>query len=529
MRDKQNNFTAPILRKLRNRVANICSNPDCYAPTSGAKIGDEEGELNMGVGAHICAASSGGPRYDVSMTSAQRASYKNGIWLCIPCSNKIDKDPSAYPVDLLHEWKRAAEKRSQIKIGVPAQPDSAPQDLLVSALSGMPLRSGIAQALDNVHGAVEKALSEIDDRFQVKTKYTDGQAAYNVVAREDVSFSMELDNPQRYANGYRQLWEEGKTLSIDCKDVRFLGSPLFERINAESQQLQIGAPAKICTIKISTVDAANGGIEYFDDIQGEFFSGTVSGTFIGYSMNRMLKFEMVVPIKFDGQFNITVTPFVEHWNGQAVNRLPYFTKLKTLILSLNNGNSLKVTFEHQGEFVLSGTSDAESFENQFNNVKMLFLYLDAARDIAEFTNTRILFDDTETITGDQIQQAITIAAATRREFLKQQKDLPKPIRFNLEREGDGKKQIAMLEDGGSLVMQITQMIGDTILVFGQQIQMPRKTVQFTNALVKVTNKREEKKVIRCKVIPMEDFTLEILYLTADEEAAQTKKLTSSGM
>ncbi|EPQ3961733.1 hypothetical protein L4P90_005873, partial [Pseudomonas aeruginosa] len=97
MRDKKNNFKSSTLRKLKNRVGNVCSNPSCYAPTSGAKTGEEEGELNMGIGAHICAASPGGPRYVPHMTPAQRSAYKNGIWLCIPCSYKIDKDPTAYP------------------------------------------------------------------------------------------------------------------------------------------------------------------------------------------------------------------------------------------------------------------------------------------------------------------------------------------------------------------------------------------------------------------------------------------------
>ncbi|MFQ1030686.1 hypothetical protein ACEWB3_12540, partial [Staphylococcus haemolyticus] len=71
--------------------------------------------------------------------------------------------------ELLHEWKKTAEQRSQAKIGIPAQPDSAPQDLLLTALSGMPIKSGIAQALNNVHGAVERAFSALDNRFQVKT------------------------------------------------------------------------------------------------------------------------------------------------------------------------------------------------------------------------------------------------------------------------------------------------------------------------------------------------------------------------
>ncbi|WP_312594202.1 hypothetical protein [Stutzerimonas nitrititolerans] len=526
MRDKQNDFKAPILQKLKNRVGNVCSNAACYAPTSGAKTGDEEGVLNMGIGAHICAASPGGPRFDPDMTPAQRAAYKNGVWLCIPCSNKIDKDPLAYPVELLHQWKRTAEKRSQTKIGVPAQPDSAPQDLLVSAFSGMSLKSGLAQAINNVHGAVEKSMGEIDNRFHVQTTYLNGQTTYHIAAREDVPITMQLKDPRRYVQGYRQLVEEGKTLVIDSKDVMLVGSPLFERIAAESQRLQIGALTKPCTVKISTVDAVTGRVESFDDIQGQFVSGTVSGTFTGYTMHQMLKFEMVMKMTLKGQINITVTPFMEHWNGLSVDCLPYFSKLRSLLLNINNGHSLSVTLEHQGEHVLSGVSVGISFKKQFDNIKMLFLYLDAARDIARFTKTRILFDDMETISGEKIDDLIEIAAVTRRDFVKHERDFKNRIRFEVQCEGDAKHQIAMFEEERDLIMRITQISEDVISVFGQQVKMPRKTVQFAGARTIVTNKKSRKKdgYLKCEVIPKEGFTLESFYLNEKEEKAETSDL-----
>jgi len=65
--------------------------------------------INIGVGAHITAASSGGPRYDVSLSSQQRESPENGIWLCQNCAKLIDNDPERYPAKVLREWKAKAE------------------------------------------------------------------------------------------------------------------------------------------------------------------------------------------------------------------------------------------------------------------------------------------------------------------------------------------------------------------------------------------------------------------------------------
>ena len=72
--------------------------------------------MNVGIAAHITAASPGGPRYCASMTTNERSSIDNGIWLCSNCSAMIDKDKKKYTVDLLHEWKRQAEKNASDEI-----------------------------------------------------------------------------------------------------------------------------------------------------------------------------------------------------------------------------------------------------------------------------------------------------------------------------------------------------------------------------------------------------------------------------
>jgi hypothetical protein len=47
----------------------------------GAAAG-HDGTIDIGVAAHITAAAPNGPRYDPSLTSAQRRRHLNGIWLC---------------------------------------------------------------------------------------------------------------------------------------------------------------------------------------------------------------------------------------------------------------------------------------------------------------------------------------------------------------------------------------------------------------------------------------------------------------
>jgi uncharacterized protein YfcZ (UPF0381/DUF406 family) len=102
-------FPKNVLEVLAKRVGMRCSNPQCRQPTAGP------GELatlsvNIGVGAHICAASPGGPRFNATQTPGERSAIENGIWLCQNCAKLIDNDPARFPVELLYRWKRDAEQ-----------------------------------------------------------------------------------------------------------------------------------------------------------------------------------------------------------------------------------------------------------------------------------------------------------------------------------------------------------------------------------------------------------------------------------
>ncbi len=109
MAGNRDDFPQKIKDLLGNRVGWRCSNPDCRKPTRGANE-DPQDITNIGVAAHIYAASSGGPRYDSTMSPEERKSAENGIWLCQSCSKLIDDDVIRYTVDLLRIWKENAER-----------------------------------------------------------------------------------------------------------------------------------------------------------------------------------------------------------------------------------------------------------------------------------------------------------------------------------------------------------------------------------------------------------------------------------
>lgn len=117
MRD---DFKQNIKETLAKRVAFICSNPVCNIPTIGPnEIQDRS--TNIGVAAHISAASRGGKRYDEKMSTEQRSSIENGIWLCQSCSKLIDSDEVKFTTDTLLKWKHENELKAGIRLNKQVQ------------------------------------------------------------------------------------------------------------------------------------------------------------------------------------------------------------------------------------------------------------------------------------------------------------------------------------------------------------------------------------------------------------------------
>ena len=113
MRD---DFQLAVKRTIALRVGYQCSNPTCGAKTAGPQM-DPGKAINIGVASHITAASPGGPRYEPTLSDADRAAPENGIWLCQNCAKLVDNDVIRFPEALLRHWKQSAERRAFEQLG----------------------------------------------------------------------------------------------------------------------------------------------------------------------------------------------------------------------------------------------------------------------------------------------------------------------------------------------------------------------------------------------------------------------------
>ncbi len=99
-------FDDEVKRATAAHAVDRCSNPHCRALTSGV-MNDRRKSLTVGVTAPISAVLPAGPRYDATLSEAERRDQGNAIWLCYTCARKVNSDVARYPADLLRSWKKA--------------------------------------------------------------------------------------------------------------------------------------------------------------------------------------------------------------------------------------------------------------------------------------------------------------------------------------------------------------------------------------------------------------------------------------
>jgi hypothetical protein len=123
----RDDFNRQTIAEIAKGVGYRCSTPECRRPTVGANA-VQDGIVTIGVAAHICAASRGGPRYDSAQTREARRAKENGIWLCQNCGRLIDADERKFTIDVLLGWKHDAQAcafRALVVVGSSAATEEA--------------------------------------------------------------------------------------------------------------------------------------------------------------------------------------------------------------------------------------------------------------------------------------------------------------------------------------------------------------------------------------------------------------------
>ncbi|GAA2043751.1 hypothetical protein GCM10009720_25780 [Yaniella flava] len=127
------NYSDLTLKQLFVTSGQYCAYPDC---TLGIVEFTDTGPVILGQIAHIEGSSDTGPRPNPSLSESARDAYSNLLVLCAHHHTLVDKIDSAYPVEKLKAWKRAAEKATADRLSVGAtQVSFAELEIVCNALA----------------------------------------------------------------------------------------------------------------------------------------------------------------------------------------------------------------------------------------------------------------------------------------------------------------------------------------------------------------------------------------------------------
>ena len=253
----RDDFSSAVKATLRERVGMLCSR--CGWATSGPHDNPSKA-VNIGVAAHITAASPGGARYDASLTPQQRSDISNGIWLCQFCGKLVDNDAKRFSVEQLRSWKqRAEQRRRQCVEGEILVPADSFQPRLFESLQQLFERVTTSVAFPNValfeKGLVFFTREEIDlmDEMEAVLDGRMGERLALLVGNTATGktvmacqlgrnfqldryhvFHLRLDSTIRFAEVWNDLWAAsaiGEVLFIleDCHLNMDVSSSLYRR------------------------------------------------------------------------------------------------------------------------------------------------------------------------------------------------------------------------------------------------------------------------------------------------------------
>ncbi len=502
---RDDDFNETVKRKVRERVGLLCSKPDCRVPTMAPSN-------NIGNAAHICAASKGGPRYDKSMTSQERKSIDNAIWLCATHATEIDRNPKKFPKELLYQWKKQAEDSATQELGIKRPSTSDTINTVSSALTALPT-AYLPHAISNTHLATEKSLEKLDPRFSFITKYDDKLTTITCNAKEKISLSMKINSydSKEYNTKLQRLIEHGKDLKIDSNVITIKGSKLFEEIiNEKNSTFTMSTIKKPAIQKLWLIQDTTNIVESFDDIHGFISSGSKSFTFNGSTFNKMFNFTYQYSFDKKIQNNtVTMNLNMEQWNNLNIKSLPYFNKIFSLYSKMSQGWNLFTSLEINGEQLLKGNPIKMNTSNFITNMYSFLQYTHRCRIISNILQIDVTFISDIEYTAAEHTHISEISNILEGKEVLYKKDINSNPSLNIVvGENASENMNLFAKKNEPISIQLIQPLGDNVKLFETDIALPNKVVVFDSVIPIVhTNidKIKSSDSIKIELNPQEDF------------------------
>ena len=484
----RDNFSKKDIEILRTRVANRCSNPKCRVVTTGPNHNQDKATI-VGDAAHICAASKGGPRYDPKMTSKERKSINNAIWLCKNCAREIDVDSNSYPTALLHEWKKIAEKKANEELSNPLFNQREVNNEIINSISS--LYSGIPPSslystqnlINNVISAHVKRLEKIDPRFEITPNYKGNINHYRVTPKENVNLKLHIQNNSAslFKDKITDFIEHGKDFNLSPDKISFLGSELINSIVKESSIIQFNKFKKDAITRFYLIEENTKIIEQVNEINGKLSFGSKSFSFNGSFFDGLINivFQLFYLESEKLSIKTSMKVSVEKWNDKDILELSYFSKLWDLFNKIEKGWSCYFDLEIEGEKILSNTKLKISKDDYFYQIYTFLQYTNFSRLICQKLNKHIKFTTLVNFSSEEHQKIFEIKEILYN-GISSQTFPEEPIRSTII---VTKENISLLKNKFEPTKIVyCQEEGDLLSLFNQSIQLPPKVITLNSVL-----------------------------------------------
>jgi len=513
----RDDFTKPVIDKLKGRVASRCSNPTCRVPTSGPT--DAGGVNNTGVAAHITAASEGGPRFEESLSREKRKSIENGIWLCSSCAKMIDGDTAKYTVNLINNWKRKAEAEAEQEQGKKLPSKSDAIDTLTTALTGAS-KTYIQEMIPNVHKATKESLERIDPNYNIETSYINGQTSFKIIPKgtepPEVKFSFQV--PKSEQHQLSNLLEHGRDVELNIESARVVGSKLFEEVfNVQEGAVKISPEKKSSIVKLSLLNTVTGEKEQYDDVNGYLVFGTKSFSFFGKACNYMLDFNLQCPVDDNriGDAKLSISCSLEQWKDLDILTLPYFDKLLSLFSKLDSEWNLFADLEVNGGVLVSSKGASLDKDELISNFSIFLRYVKYCRVIAKILHLSIKFSPDETFNYSEFQNIAEVAGSLHGKQVYDAADIKDTLAIDLTIADDLKNLKLITNVREPTTLKYCTVEAEAIIMFGVEVNLPVKEITLHNVLPVIEqdlNTLKAGDIVAVKWLPQDNFKCSIQYI-----------------
>lgn len=399
MKHKRHNFSPKVIKLLAERAMFKCSAPGCSRQTHKPNKDKTKPNILTGKAAHICAASPGGPRYDGSMSEAERTSIDNGIWLCGHHADLIDREVENHPAELLRNWgkssDRNAERNFNEKLLFSEEVEAKVHNEIHKFVTNGPKGKHVLGKESELIKLADDSLNEIDPRLIIKTDVIDGSVNRKIFPKDPEKYtpSVQLYSLSKQQIGALENFFAAGIEPISFKDIPMsVDSPVFETLS----QLK-GAPRSItifrkperCKVRI-TLRGGDLNKESFSR-EAKLFALPEKLLLIATFSDDFTTLEMLVPMP-QGNPKLTIKTDFSKWNGILLSDINDISEIRYTMSALSHCEELNLQVRLQ-DGNLSNMNF--SLSNQ-NNCKQKALYLETViivKTIAEHFRIPVTYSD----------------------------------------------------------------------------------------------------------------------------------------